>query len=154
MTALVVATHVAAAMTAAHSQAGQPMMRVLLLAAYGGDERGMPPELVRHSMADLPPDDADIPRTIVAAVDDDCSARPVSQPGTASVALPDGVAWERAAAVRPDTDGTGLGRRVMAECHRLARAAGAHAVMLHTTTFRVRAVQLYERLGVSRRRSR
>jgi GNAT superfamily N-acetyltransferase len=133
---------------AAHERAA---VTELLLAAYGGYERDMPPELFAHYIAGLLPADEDIPRTIVAAVDDDVvgTAR-LYAPGSAAVALPDGAAWVRAVAVRAVTEGTGLGRRLMAECHRRARASGAHAVMLHTASFMARAVRLYESIGYVR----
>jgi GNAT superfamily N-acetyltransferase len=123
----------------------------LLLAAYCGYERNMSPELFARYMADLPPAEDDIPRTIVAAVDDDLvgTAR-LYAPGTAAVDLPDGVAWVRAVAVRADAQGSGIARQLMAECHRRAETFGAHAVMLHTTSFMARAVELYEALGYAR----
>jgi GNAT superfamily N-acetyltransferase len=123
----------------------------LLLAAYAGYEREMPPDLFARYLAGLVPTESDLPRTIVAAVDDDLvgTAR-LYAPGTSGIGLPDDVAWVRAVAVRADAEGTGLGRRLMDECHRRASTSGAHAVMLHTTSFMARAVKLYEALGYVR----
>ncbi len=56
----------------------------------------------------------------------------------------------RLLAVTPHGRGLGVGRVLVDECIRRARAQGAHELMLHTATFMAAAVRLYERLGFVR----
>lgn len=56
----------------------------------------------------------------------------------------------RLLAVSPAARGSGAGRRLMEECIRQARAAGATALTLHTTDMMRVAMQLYERMGFER----
>lgn len=56
----------------------------------------------------------------------------------------------RLLAVTPAARGSGAGRRLMDECIRRARAAGATALTLHTTDMMQVAMQLYERMGFER----
>ncbi|HEY7651751.1 MAG TPA: GNAT family N-acetyltransferase [Methylomirabilota bacterium] len=56
----------------------------------------------------------------------------------------------RLLAVTPAARGSGAGRRLMDECIRRARAAGATALTLHTTDMMRVALQLYERMGFER----
>ena len=56
----------------------------------------------------------------------------------------------RLLAVAPAARGSGAGRRLMEECIRRARAAGATALTLHTTDMMRVAMQLYERVGFER----
>jgi GNAT superfamily N-acetyltransferase len=123
----------------------------LLRGAYARYERDMPAELYAQYVAGLPPDADDLTRTIVAVAGDELvgTAR-LYAPGASGIGLPADAAWVRAVAVGAGAEGTGLGRRIMAECHRRARAMGARSVVLHTTTFMVRAVRLYEGLGYVR----
>lgn len=62
------------------------------------------------------------------------------------------LAWPevRLLAVAPTARGSGAGRRLMDECIRRARAAGATALTLHTTDMMRVAMQLYERMGFER----
>ncbi len=62
------------------------------------------------------------------------------------------LAWPevRLLAVTPAARGSGAGRRLMEECIRRARAAGATALTLHTTEMMRVAMQLYERMGFER----
>jgi GNAT superfamily N-acetyltransferase len=62
------------------------------------------------------------------------------------------LAWPevRLLAVAPAARGSGAGRRLMEECIRRARAAGAAALTLHTTDMMRVAMQLYERMGFER----
>src|SRR5437879_11273488 len=53
----------------------------------------------------------------------------------------------RLLAVAPDARGGGIGARLMQECIRRARDAGATALTLHTTDMMRAAVRLYQRLG-------
>ncbi len=56
----------------------------------------------------------------------------------------------RLLAVAPDQRGQGIGAALMEECIRRAWAAGAPALMLHTTDLMQTAMRLYERLGFVR----
>jgi GNAT superfamily N-acetyltransferase len=56
----------------------------------------------------------------------------------------------RLLAVAPAARGNGTGRRLMEECIRRARAAGATALTLHTTDMMSVAMRLYERMGFAR----
>jgi GNAT superfamily N-acetyltransferase len=56
----------------------------------------------------------------------------------------------RLLAVAPAARGRGVGRRLMEECIRRARAAGAPALTLHTTEMMQVAMRLYERMGFAR----
>jgi len=62
------------------------------------------------------------------------------------------LAWPevRLLAVTPAARGSGAGRRLMEECIRRGRAAGATALTLHTTDMMRVAMQLYERMGFER----
>jgi predicted N-acetyltransferase YhbS len=62
------------------------------------------------------------------------------------------LAWPevRLLAVAPSARGSGAGRRLMEECIRRARAAGAAALTLHTTDMMRVAMGLYERTGFER----
>ena len=56
----------------------------------------------------------------------------------------------RLLAVPPAERGQGVAERLMRECVRRARAAGATALLLHTTDMMQTAMRLYERLGFTR----
>ncbi len=56
----------------------------------------------------------------------------------------------RLLAVAPAQRGQGIGAALMEECIRRAQAAGAQALMLHTTDLMQTAMRLYERLGFVR----
>lgn len=56
----------------------------------------------------------------------------------------------RLLAVAPAARGRGVGRHLMEECIRRARAAGAPALTLHTTEIMQVAMRLYERMGFAR----
>lgn len=56
----------------------------------------------------------------------------------------------RLLAVLPDARGQGVGRALMDECVRRARAAGAAALGLHTMDMMGAAVRMYERMGFKR----
>jgi GNAT superfamily N-acetyltransferase len=69
-------------------------------------------------------------------------------PGSASITLE--APEVRLLAVAPAARGKGVGRRLMEECIRRARAAGASALTLHTADIMAAAVRLYERMGFAR----
>jgi GNAT superfamily N-acetyltransferase len=56
----------------------------------------------------------------------------------------------RLLAVAPAARGKGVGRRLMEECIRRARVAGAPALTLHTFEIMQVAMRLYERMGFAR----
>jgi GNAT superfamily N-acetyltransferase len=56
----------------------------------------------------------------------------------------------RLLAVAPAARGKGVARRLMEECIRRARAAGAPALTLHTADIMAAAMRLYERMGFAR----
>ena len=66
------------------------------------------------------------------------------------VRFPDGTAGIRATAVDPAARGLGIGRAMVDACIDRAVAAGANGVGLHTATFMVAAVKIYERCGFTR----
>lgn len=65
-------------------------------------------------------------------------------------AWPDGWASIRLLGVSPQSRGLGVGRALMAECLRRARADGAKAMGLHTTMLMDVARAMYLRLGFTR----
>jgi predicted N-acetyltransferase YhbS len=56
----------------------------------------------------------------------------------------------RLLAVAPAGRGRGVGRRLVEECMRRSRAAGARAITLHTTDMMEVAMALYQRMGFAR----
>lgn len=56
----------------------------------------------------------------------------------------------RLLAVEPAMRGRGVGRAIIEECIRRARAAGCEAITLHTTDFMRQAMAMYERMGFAR----
>jgi GNAT superfamily N-acetyltransferase len=66
------------------------------------------------------------------------------------VLFPDGTAGIRATAVDPVARGRGIGRAMVEACIDRATDAGATGVGLHTATFMVAAVTVYERCGFVR----
>jgi ribosomal protein S18 acetylase RimI-like enzyme len=72
----------------------------------------------------------------------------VMYPGGRAVALPSPEV--RLLAVAPAARGRGVGLRLMEECIRRARAAGAPALTLHTADIMKAAMRLYERMGFAR----
>jgi GNAT superfamily N-acetyltransferase len=126
-------------------------VRELLLLAYGGYASDMPAELFERYVADLPPDEGDLMRTVVIDAGGQIlgTAR-LYPPGAAGALLPADAAWVRAVAVHPDVEGAGIARRLMAWCEHQARHLGAAQLMLHTADFMARAVRLYERIGYRR----
>jgi GNAT superfamily N-acetyltransferase len=63
---------------------------------------------------------------------------------------PTGWAVFRLLGVHPDRRGRGLGRLLVEECLRRARAGGRAAMGLHTTEFMAVARAMYERMGFAR----
>lgn len=72
------------------------------------------------------------------------------QTASADDAWPDGWAAIRLLGVLPRARGLGIGRALMEECLRRARADGATAIGLHTTTWMDVARAMYLRLGYRR----
>ena len=73
----------------------------------------------------------------------------MAEPGTGRSLV---LTWPevRLLAVAPTARGTGVGRRLMEECIRRARDAGAPTLTLHTTDMMRVAMGLYERMGFER----
>jgi len=74
------------------------------------------------------------------------AAMAVPGAGSITLACPE----VRLLAVAPAARGQGVGRRLMDECVRRARAAAAPALTLHTTDMMSVAIRLYGRLGFVR----
>ncbi len=72
------------------------------------------------------------------------------QADSPDAAWPDGWASIRLLAVSPHARGLGIGRALMGECLRRARADGATTMGLHTTTLMDVARAMYLRLGFTR----
>jgi GNAT superfamily N-acetyltransferase len=127
------------------------LVRDLLRLAYRPYADDMPGELYHHYVANLLPADRDRQRTMVAGTADQIvgTAR-LYLPGEPAAARPAGAALIRAIAVRPDSEGTGVARRLMDAGADEARTFGATTVMLHTTRFMARAIRLHEVLGYRR----
>lgn len=66
--------------------------------------------------------------------------------GTADQAAPE----VRLLAVPPEARGLGVGKALMEECLRRARASGVKAVTLHTNEIMAVAMAMYERMGFQR----
>ncbi len=66
------------------------------------------------------------------------------------VGWPEGWSGGRGLAVHPDARGLGVGRALVAECERLARAVGSPVFAFHTASFMSAAMALYEHLGYVR----
>jgi GNAT superfamily N-acetyltransferase len=71
-------------------------------------------------------------------------------PGPAGRPLTPACPEVRLLAVPPSARGHGVGRRLMEECIRRARAGGAPALTLHTADIMSAAIRLYARLGFAR----
>ena len=74
---------------------------------------------------------------------------PRKQEGTGE-GWPAGWSGVRLLAVGPEARGRGLGRLLMQECIRRARAEGAQTMGLHTTELMAVARAMYERMGFER----
>jgi GNAT superfamily N-acetyltransferase len=134
-------------------------VRTVTLAAYEQYAAVLPPPLwaaYRHNivttLAAAPPATlivAEAAGTVVGSV--------LLQPAGSVMAEPGGGREIRLAepevrllAVGPAGRGRGLGRRLMEECIRRSRAAGAPTLALHTTDMMRVAMGLYERMGSAR----
>jgi GNAT superfamily N-acetyltransferase len=134
-------------------------VRTVTLAAYEQYAAVLPPPLwaaYRHNivttLAAAPPATlivAEAAGTVVGSV--------LLQPAGSVMAEPGGGREIRLAepevrllAVGPAGRGRGLGRRLMEECIRRSRAAGAPTLALHTTDMMRVAMGLYERMGFAR----
>ena len=123
----------------------------LLSTAYAGYETAMGSELWQRYSADLRPTPETLASTVVAELDGAVVGtvryhRSVPD----ELGLPTGAAMVRALAVLPALEGRGIARLLMDECRRRGVADGATTLVLHTTPFMKRAVELYVRLGYSR----
>lgn len=136
------------------TEAELPTARALLAETYSRYSGAMTPAIWRIYLADLLPDERLLPYLLVGEADGVVVATVrLYPPGAAEVPLPAEVGYLRGVAVRPDWEGRGLARALVAECERRIAALGAATVMLHTTEFMPRAVRLYRGLGYRRDRS-
>jgi GNAT superfamily N-acetyltransferase len=133
-------------------------IEVVTLAAYEQYAAALPPPLwamyrqsIQATLADVRP-----AAQIVAEEGGALVGTVLLYPAGAAVARPGGtpvtLEWPevRLLAVAPAARGKGVARRLMEECIRLARAAGAPALTLHTADIMAAAMRLYERMGFVR----
>ena len=139
--------------------ADRPAIEAVTLAAYEQYAAVLPPPLWREyrrnivqTLADATPD-----ITIVAEAEGTLVGSVLLYPAGAEKAAPGRGTSGRLAhpevrllAVAPSARGRGVGRRLMDECVRRARASGTTALTLHTTDMMRVAMQLYERMGFVR----
>ena len=139
--------------------ADRTAIEAVTLAAYEQYADILPPALWRqyrqHIVETLAEATADI--TIVAEADGALVGSVLLYPAGAGMAAPGLGTSSRFAqpevrllAVAPSARGQGVGRRLMAECIRRARATGTTALTLHTNDVMRVAMQLYERMGFVR----
>jgi len=128
------------------------------LAAYEQYAAALPPPLwamyrqsIQATLADVQP-----AAQVVAEEGGALVGTVLLYPAGAVMATPGGtpvtLAWPevRLLAVTPAARGKGVARRLMEECIRRARAAGAPALTLHTADIMAVAMRLYERMGFGR----
>ena len=136
----------------------RPAVEAVTLAAYEQYAAVLPPPLWaayrQNILATLA---AAAPATlIVAEADGAVMGSVLLQPAGSVLAAPGGPGTRlaepevRLLAVGPAGRGRGLGRRLMEECIRRSRAAGAPGLTLHTTDMMRVAMSLYERMGFAR----
>jgi predicted N-acetyltransferase YhbS len=139
-------------------EADRPAIEAVTLAAYEQYAASLPPRLWREyrrnivaTLADATPE-----ITIVAEAGGALVGSVLLQPAGAQAANPGRGTSNRLAhpevrllAVAPSVRGQGVGRRLMDECIRRARASGTAALILHTADMSV-AMRLYERMGFVR----
>ncbi len=139
--------------------ADRAAIEAVTLAAYEQYAAILPPPLWRqyrqHIVETLAEATPDI--TIVAEADGALVGSVLLYPAGADMVAPGLGTSSRLAhpeirllAVAPSARGQGVGRRLMDECIRRARAAGTTALTLHTNDVMRVAMQLYERLGFVR----
>jgi GNAT superfamily N-acetyltransferase len=125
-------------------------IEVVTLAAYEQYAAALPPPLwamyrqsIQATLADVRP-----AAQIVAEEGGALVGTVLLYPAGAAVTLE----WPevRLLAVAPAARGKGVARRLMEECIRRARAAGAPALTLHTADIMAAAMRLYERMGFVR----
>ncbi|HKP76255.1 MAG TPA: GNAT family N-acetyltransferase [Longimicrobiaceae bacterium] len=131
-------------------------MRALTLAAYGEFARVMAPDAwaeLRDALHRALNTDVGAER-IVAECDGGIVGSVMLFPAASatyggSVEAPP---WPelRLLAVHPDVRGGGVGRMLVEECVRRARAAGARALGLHTSRSMAAAIRMYRRMGFVR----
>ncbi|HEY7039727.1 MAG TPA: GNAT family N-acetyltransferase [Methylomirabilota bacterium] len=134
----------------------RPDIEAVTLAAYEQYAAVVPPRLWqqyrRNIISTLADATADI--TIVAEAEGALVGSVLLCPAGTELPAPGHDASARRAypevrllAVAPTARGRGVGRGLMDECIRRARASGTKALTLHTTDMMQVAMQLYERMG-------
>jgi ribosomal protein S18 acetylase RimI-like enzyme len=135
----------------------RPAVAALTLAAYGEYAAKMEPEawagLEGAVRAALASEDAAVQR-IVAERDGAIVGSVMLYPPAADAygGYTEAAAWPelRLLAVAPSARGVGVGKALVAECVRRARAMGAPALGLHTSRSMEVALGMYERMGFVR----
>jgi predicted N-acetyltransferase YhbS len=135
----------------------RPAVAALTLAAYGEYAGKMDPEawagLEAAVRAALASEDAAVQR-IVAERDGDIVGSVMLYPPAADAygGYTEAAAWPelRLLAVAPSARGVGVGKALVEECVRRARAAGAAVLGLHTSRSMEVAMGMYERMGFVR----
>lgn len=123
----------------------------LISSAYAGYETEMTAEMWRAYSADLRPSLEVLATTLVAELDGEVVGSVRYYASTPNeLRLPTDAALIRVLAVVPELEGRGIARLLMEACLTRAVADGRTALMLHTTPFMKRAVELYSRLGYTR----
>jgi ribosomal protein S18 acetylase RimI-like enzyme len=133
-------------------------IEAVTLAAYEQYAAALSPPLwemyranIRATLADVHPAAqvvAEADGAIVGAVLLYPAGNPMTNPGGTSTIL--AAPEVRLLAVAPAARGLGVGRQLMDECVRRARAAGASALTLHTADIMRAAMALYEGMGFAR----
>jgi predicted N-acetyltransferase YhbS len=139
--------------------ADRAAIEAVTLAAYGQYAAVLPPPLwagyrqnIVTTLAAAEPATlivAEAAGTLVGSVLLIPAGRTLAAPGIAAPA-PLAEPELRLLAVAPAGRGRGVGRRLVEECIRRSRAAGATAITLHTTDMMEVAMALYERMGFAR----
>jgi len=131
-----------------------PAARRVLLAAYREYAEVLPPAVFGRYLTDILDVEARARtgRVLVAEHGRKVVGTVTFYPDAAAegFGLPAGWAGLRALGVEPSARGHGVGRALMETCRRLAEAAGATVLSLHTAELMTAAVGLYERLGFRR----
>lgn len=128
-----------------------PTVTALLSTAFAAYESEMTAELWGAYSADLRPSLETLATMLVAELEGEVVGA-VRYVGSVpdEFGLPPTAAMVRTLAVHPAFEGRGIARRLMEECRRRAEADDRSSLMLHTSPFMKRAVELYLGLGFTR----
>ena len=136
------------------TKADHPRVRAVVTAAYGPLADILPADLFRQMSVDLLDLErhARLGRLLVAEIDGNISGSVVSYPDSSLQAFgwPERWSGGRGLAVDPAARGLGIAQRLLEQCERLGRDAGAPVFAFHTTAAMTAAVRLYDHLGYRR----